>query len=197
VRYGPALILAAAVVVLAGCGGGNKVLARVGDQEVTQHQVDDGIAYLEYEAKLEHRGFPEKGSPEREQAEHELVDLLIRRARFEAEAEKLGVFVSLVEVRARLGGGENENTNPPPGTAFKEATARAALLYGRLYERVTRNVTVSAAEVRAFYVSHRKAYPQPFAEVRETLRSQLLSARRNATMQRWERKIERELPARR
>jgi hypothetical protein len=184
----------AAVVLLAGCGGGNKVLARVGDQEVTQNQVDDGIAYYEYEAKLEHRGFPEAGTPERKQAERVLLDLLVRRARWEIEAEKLGVGVSLVEVRARLGGGEESNANPPPGTTFHEAAVRSQLLYGRLYERVTRGVTVSDAEVRAFYDAHRKAYTQRLAEVRETLRGQLLAARRNAAMRRWEQKIERELP---
>jgi hypothetical protein len=110
----------ATVAVLAGCGGGTKVLARVGDQEVTQQQVDDAVAYLEHEAQLEGRPFPEQGTPERKQAEHDLVDLLIRRARL---------------------GGEEEGANPPPGTAFHEATVRAAILYGRLFERVTRDVT--------------------------------------------------------
>jgi hypothetical protein len=188
-------IVAVAAALLAGCGGGNKVLARVGDQEVTQQQVDDGLEYLEYEAKLEGRSFPEKGSAAREEAERDLADLLVRRARFEVEAERLGIGVSLVEVRARLGG-EESSAKPPPGIAFHEATVRAAILFGRLYERVTRNVTVSAAEVRAFYHRHRKAYPQPFSQVEVTLRSQLLSARRNAAIRRWERKIESELPVR-
>ena len=190
------IVALAAVALLAGCGGGNKVLARVGGQEVTQKQVDDGIAYYEYEAKLEHRGFPEAGTPERKQAERAVLDLLIRRARWEIEAAKLGIGVSLVEVRARLGG-EESNANPPPETAFHEAAVRSQLLYGRLYERVTRGVSVSAAELRAFYEAHRKAYSQPFAEVREALRSQLLAARRNETMRSWEQKIERELPAQR
>lgn len=184
----------ATVAVLAACGGGTKVLARVGDQEVTQHQVDDAIAYLQYEAQLEGRPFPDQGTPEWKQAKRDLVDLLIRRARLEVKAEQLGVGVSLVEVRARLGG-EEEGANPPPGTTFHEATVRAAILYGRLFERVTRDVTVSPAEVRAFYERHRQVYPQPFAQVRETLHSQLLSARKNAVMRRWERQAERELPA--
>ena len=186
----------ATVAVLAGCGGGTEELARVGDQHVTQQQVDDAIAYLEHEAKLEGRPFPAQGTSQRKQAGRDLADLLIRRARLEVKAEQVGLGVSLVEVRARLGG-EDEGANPPPGTAFHEATVRAAILYGRLFERVTRDVTVSPAEVRAFYKRHRKAYPQPFAQVRETLRSQLLSARKNTAMRRWERQAERELPARR
>lgn len=186
-----------AVVVLAGCGGGNKVLARVGDQEVTQKQVDDAIAYLEYEANLEKRGFPAEGTAERKQAEHDLLELLIQRARYEVEAAKLGIGVSLVEVRARLGGGEESNASPPPGTAYHEATVRSTILYGRLYDRITQNVTVSDADVRAFYDAHRSAYSQPFSEVRDTLRAQLLAARKNEVMQRWQQKIERELPARR
>ena len=189
------LLALAAVVLIAGCGGGNKVLARVGDQQVTQKQVDDGIAYLEHEAKAEGHPFPPEGSPERKQAERDLVDLLVRRARFEVKAEQLGIFVSLVEVRARIGG-EEASIGKVPGEAFHEGTVRAAILYGRLYDRVTRGVTVSVAEARAFYDRHRKAYPQPFAEVRDTLRGQLLAARKNAAMRRWERQIERELPVR-
>lgn len=192
-RYAFAVL---AVVVLAGCGGGNKVLARVGDQEVTQKQVDDAIAYLEYEANLEKRGFPAEGTAERKQAEHDLLELLIQRARYEVEAAKLGIGVSLVEVRARLGGEEN-TANPPPGTAYHEATVRSTILYGRLYDRITRNVTVSDADVRVFYDAHRSAYSQPFSEVRDTLRAQLLAARKNEVMQGWQQKIERELPARR
>src|SRR4051812_1394149 len=191
------LAVLAAVVLVAGCGGGNKVLARVGDHEVTQKQVDDAIAYLEYEANLEHRGFPAKGSAERKQAERALVDLLIQRARYEVEAARLGVGVSLVEVRARLGGGEESNANPPPGTAYHEATVRSTILYGRLYDRITEHVSVSDAQVRAFYDAHRSAYPQPFPEVRDTLRAQLLASRKNEVMRRWQQKIERELPARR
>ena len=191
-----ALALAALALLVAGCGGGDKVLARVGDQKVTQHQVDDAVAFLDYEANLEGRGFPREGTPERAKAQRDLVDLLIRRARLEIKAEELGVGVSLVEVRARLGGEEN-SAKPPPGVAYQESNVRSALLYGRLYERITRNVTVPDAAVRAFYEAHRAAYPQPFAQVRETLRSQLLSARRNEVMRRWERQVERELPVRR
>ena len=191
------LFVPAAALVLAGCGGGNKVLARVGDQEVTQSQVKEAIAYLEYEADREGRGFPVKDSPERKKAEQDLLELLIKRARYEIEAEKLGVGVSLVEVRARIGGGEEDSAHPPPGLAYHEASVRSAILYGRLFERVTRSVKVSDAEVRAFYDAHREAYSQPFAEVRETLRGQLLAAHRNEVMRRWELRIERELPARR
>jgi hypothetical protein len=189
------LALAAAALVLAGCGGGTNVLARVGDQQVTQKQVDDGITYLEYEAKLEGHAFPAEGTPERKQAERDLVDVLVRRARFEAKAEQLGIFVSLVEVRARIGGDE-ATIGKVPGEAFHEATVRAAILYGRLYDHVTRRVTVSVAEARTFYGRHRKAYPQPFADVRDTLRGQLLAARKTAAMRRWERQVERELPVR-
>ena len=188
------LLALATVAVLAGCGGGDKVLATVGDQQVTRKQVDDGIAFLDHEAKLENRPFPADGTPARTQAEHDLLLLLVRRARFEAKAEDLGVGVTRDEVLARLGG-EEEGGATPPGFAFHEASVRAGLLYGKLFERVTSRVTVPPEEVRAFYAGHRKAYPQPFAEVRDVLRAQLLSRHKVEAMRRWERQVEQELPA--
>jgi hypothetical protein len=170
------------------------VPATVGDQQVTRKQVDEGMAFLEHESKLDGRPFPAKGSPARDRAEHDVLELLIRRSRFEAEAEDLGVGVTRAEVQVRIGGEESTGATPP-GFSFHEATIRAGLLYGKLFDRVTSGVTVPAAAVRRFYDTHRKAYPQPFAEVRDTLRAQLLTARKTATMRRWERQIERELPA--
>ena len=186
--------VAAAALFVAGCGGGDKVLATIGDQQVRQSQVDDGMAFLEHEAKLENRGFPAEGTPAREQAERDLLALLVRRARLEAKAEDLGVGITREEVHARLGGEEGGGTTPP-GFAYHEASVRAALLYGKLFERVTARVTVPDEEVRAFYASHRKAYPQPYAEVRDVLRGQLLAKHKVETMRRWERQAEQELPA--
>jgi hypothetical protein len=186
------VVIAAVALLVAGCGG-EKVLATVGAQKVMQHQVDDGMAFLEHEAKLENRSFPADGTPARTQAEHDLLLLLVRRARFEAKAEDIGVGVTREEVQARLGNEEGGAT--PPGFAFHEASVRAGLLYGKLFERVTSHVNVPNDEVRAFYASHRKAYPQPFAEVRDVLRAQLLSKHKVETMRRWERQLEQELPA--
>jgi hypothetical protein len=189
------LLALATVAVLAGCGGGDRVLATVGDQQVTRQQVEDGIAFLEHEAALENRSFPAEGTPARAQAEHDLLLLLVRRARFEAKAEELGVGVTREEVQARLGGEEGGGATPP-GFAFHEASVRAGLLYRKLFDRVTSRVSVADEEVRAFYAGHRKAYPQPFAEVRDVLKAQLVSKHRAETMRRWERQVEQELPAR-
>jgi hypothetical protein len=185
--------LAAVMMALAGCGG-DKVLATVGDQQVTKKQVDDGIAFLEREAQLEGRGFPEQGTPAREQARGDLLALLIRRARFEAKAEGLGVGVTRQEVQLRVGGEESSGATPP-GFAYHEASVRAALLYGKIYDRVTARVTVSAAAVRRFYDRHRGVYTQPFAEVRETLHAQLVAQRKTTVMKAWEQQAERDLPA--
>jgi hypothetical protein len=75
-------------------------------------------------------------------------------------------------------------------------TARAALVYEKLYGLVTAGVTVSDAAVRAYFDRHRPVYTEAFTEVRETLRIQLLAARGTAAMKRWTAKLARELPVR-
>jgi hypothetical protein len=191
------LVIGVLALALAGCGG-PKVLARVGDQAVTQKQVDEAVASLAHEAKLEGRPFPPKGTDGRRQVEQDVLGLLERRARLDAKAKELGVAVSEDEVTARLGTSDGESDQAgEEANSFQVDTARSALLYEKLYERVTGGVKVSPVEVRAYYVRHRSLYSQPFPEIRDLLRSQLLSARKNAVMKRWLEQVTRKLPARR
>src|SRR5689334_23030887 len=95
----PALCLA----LLAGCGGsGDKTVAEVGGQKVTQQQLAALVQHFRREAQQEGKGFPEEGTTAFVQLRNQLLGLLVYRAELKQGAERLGVTVSDAELNNRL-----------------------------------------------------------------------------------------------
>jgi hypothetical protein len=97
-----ASLLALACAVLAGCGGGDKAVAHVGGEPVTEEQLDAVVAHFRNEARREGKRFPEEGSPAFRLTRNRLLGLLVYRTELEQAARRLGVAVSDDDVSRRL-----------------------------------------------------------------------------------------------
>ena len=74
--------------------------------------------------------------------------------------------------------------------ACARATARTQLITEAVARRLTAGVTVSEAAVHAYYRSHRALYGSTaYVRVAPAIRSQLVSARKNAVLTRWLAKV--------
>jgi SurA-like protein len=191
-------LLGLLLLALAACGGsGSETLARVGDQKVTQEQVDVVVDEALNELRREGRPAPAKGSSGGRALQRRALAILVGRARLEQKAADLGVTVSEDELLERIGAGSTAQAEREGNSDFVAGQARAQLLYEKLFTRITAPVSVSAGEVRAYYERHRKLYgSQAYGDVREGIHNQLLGERRNAAMKRWLAQVARELPVR-
>ena len=137
-------VLALCLALLAGCGGGgDKTVAEVGGQKVTQQQLDALVQHFRREAQQEGKDFPAEGTATFVQLRNQLLGLLVYRAELKQGAERLGVTVSDAELNKRLAavpsGGEEEGA--ANGDTFARDSAEAELLKEGIAAKVTRGVT--------------------------------------------------------
>jgi len=151
------LLLLAAVVFLAACGGDtNAPVAHVGEEAITHSELDTAVDHFRDEALAEGRSFPQKGSDEYRVVERQALGLLVYRAEIVQSAGKLGVPVSESEVQQRMSaGGEDEGDS-----AFGRDTLTAQLAYEHIYRRVTAGSTASGREaaMRKWIAQMKEAY---------------------------------------
>jgi SurA N-terminal domain len=185
-------VAAVAIVAVARSGGsGNKTIQTVAGQKITQHDLGLTVEHFHEGADREGKPFPAKGSGGYKRVEKISLALLIDQAAIRAAAAKLGVRVSEAQVDASVGAptGESEEGGDiriEAEAAFARATARTQLVTEAVSRKLTAGVTVPAADVRAYYLRHRALYGStPYARVAPTIRSELLSARKNAVLARW------------
>jgi hypothetical protein len=137
-------LVATGLALLAGCGGGgDKTVAEVGGQKVTQQQLDALVQHFRREAQLEGKDFPQEGTSTFVQLRNQLLGLLVYRTELQQAANRLGVTISDAEVNERLaaapaGGEEEGDTN---GDTYARDSAEAELLKEGIAAKVTRGVT--------------------------------------------------------
>jgi hypothetical protein len=187
-----AIVAVAIAAVVRSNGGGDKTVQTVGGHRITQNDLDLTVEHFHEEADREGKPFPAKGSDEYRRVEKIALGLLIDRAAIEAAAARIGVQVTQAQVDARAAGtasGESEgggDIRVAAEAAFGRGTARTQLLTEAVSRKLTSNVRVRATDVRAYYRTHRGLYATtPFARVAAAIRSELLSARKNAVLARW------------
>ncbi len=192
------LIVFALALVTAGCEDKKKTAATVGSATISAEQVDQILEHAREEAKREGKRFPAEGSPRFRLLERQAVDLLIYHAELAQKGAGLGIKVTDSDVEARMSGGGAEEGDAEAGAAdkaFREESIRSQLLYRRIYQRVTRNASVTESEIRAYYRAHRGLYRQQgltLAAARATIERSVLDTKRNATMARWVAGLKRE-----
>lgn len=187
-RLQAAVLLGAAA--LAGCGGGEPPVARVGHAAITEADVKATLRALGEEAEAEGREFPEPGSPGYAAVRRQALALLVSRAQVEQAARALGVQVDGDEVKRRVQAAAEQD-------AGAEASVRAQLVRERAFPRVTADVFVTDAEVDRYYASHRSFYTRrPKAAARETIHAQLLAEKRNRAFDAWVARAAKEYPPR-
>jgi hypothetical protein len=186
-----ALVAVAIAAVVRGGGGGDKTVQTVAGHKIMQNDLELTVEHFHEEADREGKPFPAKGTDRYKQVEKISLGLLIDRAAIQAAAVRIGVHVREAQVDARAGGasGESEGGGEirvEAEAAFGRATARTQLITEAVFRKLTAGVRVRSNEVRAYYGAHRSLYgARPFARVAPAIRSQLLSARKNAVLTRW------------
>jgi parvulin-like peptidyl-prolyl isomerase len=181
-------LLAAAVVVVlaAGCGSSAKVsagqIAVVCGEPVQQAQFDSLMAEGRAAYTLQKQAFPAVGSSRYEQIKQNVVHLLVQHAEQREEGAKMGIDVTDAQVgkeidtliQAQAGGSQAKfrQALARQGLTLAEvrASARSNLLQKAIADMVTAKLTVSDAEIRAYYAQNRAQYRSPRArQVREVV----------------------------
>ena len=148
-------------------------IALVAEVPIDQAEFDRFLRQAEVAFEAQGRTFPATGTPEYEQLKAEAVDLLVQRVEFALEAEALGVTVTDEEVAARLdelkqqfyeGDEEAYQAELEKIGATEEDVRRdieAQLINERLFDEVTKDVTVAAEEIRAYYDENQERFTVP------------------------------------
>jgi len=99
-----------AVLLLAACGGGGGSAAKfaigdiavVGSQHVTKTMYDDALAAEAASLKSQGQTMPKPGSTNYATLKSQILTVLVQRAEFAAQAEKLKIAITPAKVEARL-----------------------------------------------------------------------------------------------
>ena len=177
------LMFTSVVLLAAGCGGtstatlGSDDAAVVGSKPITKVQFQALMDRAQKSYTAQKRPFPKAGTTEYEQLKGQAVTFLIQRAEFDQEADAMGIKITDGQVNKRIeqlkkqfyGGNDTRYQKALKQQGLTEEQAkqevRAQVVSEELFKKVTSDVKVSQAEVKAYYTSHKSQYGQP--ETRE------------------------------
>jgi parvulin-like peptidyl-prolyl isomerase len=181
-------VLALAVALAAGCGGGGgKSASTNGSSEDVPANAVAVVAgtpilrsayerlFDQAEAAYKDQGntFPKAGTPEYAQLQQQAVDYLIQQVEFEKEAKTLGITVTDQEVTRRLGelkdqffgGDESKYQAEIEKQGYTDADIRAQirsqLISEKIFNEVTKDATVTDADVQKYYDEHKDQFTTP------------------------------------
>jgi hypothetical protein len=199
--------LALASALAAGCGHDPLVvpksaIAVVGDRTITRAQFGELMAQARRSYAVRGRPFPVPGTRAYAELKTTAVRLLVERAELEQKAPGLGVTIDDSQVEARrtlliegtFGGDDGRYRARLREEGMTDAQVRSALraqlLTDAISQAVTADVTVGTAAVQRYYEDHIGDYTTagrttPFATVRESIRRQLLAAKRTRVFNEW------------
>ena len=192
IRRNSSLLLLAliAVLALAACGGGGTssadvpegAVAVVGDKTVTKEEFDQLIEQQKKSAEAQKQDFPAPGTAQYEALKATVVKGLVEQKEWELEGEAMGVQVTDQEIETELDklkqqyfkGDEQKYSAELAKQGLTDEDVRNELrtriLTNKIYEAVTKKVTVSDADIQAYYDKNSTQYQQPASrEVRHIL----------------------------
>jgi hypothetical protein len=185
VLLGRLALVASVAVLAASCERPfeSETVAHVGDQAISEEDVERTVEHYEEEFAREGREFPERDSASYEQLERTALGLLVFQEQLEQAAEDFGVELSEDEVerrveRARKAEGEAEGEKEGEGEGFFEGAVRTQMIREAVALRLFPRVTLSDAEFRAAAVDRKRRPTAAF-------RREVLQERRNAVLARW------------
>jgi parvulin-like peptidyl-prolyl isomerase len=171
-------ILALLLVVLAGCGGGKSAelgatdVAVVGDTQISKQQFDNLISTAKASFKQQGREFPKQGTPEYATIKSQAVTLLVQQAEREEKAKELGVDVTDKQISDRLAQIKKQYFQGKE-SVYKQQLKQQGLtddqvkndiksqqISEQIYNKVTKDVKVSDADVHKYYLEHPSLYKQ-------------------------------------
>ena len=173
-------LLALVAVLTAGCGGSSgpksvpgDAVAVVGGESISKSQFDQLLGQARKTFKAQKRPFPKAGSAQYKALQDQALSFLVQRAEFDQKAADLGVKVSDSQVDARLkqikkqyfGGSEKRYQAQLKQQGLTEQQVRedirAQLVSEGIFNKVTKDATVSDKDVAAYYLAHKAQYGQP------------------------------------
>lgn len=176
-----ALVLAVVVVVFAaaGCGGnGSPTIATVGKQKITKAELDQKVSEaLGSFDPTAGRKPPKPGTPAYRQLQLQALDYLVQTSQRDQAAADLGVRVTDSMVAGRLDAIKAKSfqgSEKKFEAAIKKADVsisqvkadiRQQLIDEAIQAKLTRHVSVTDAEVKAFYGAHKVQFGQPSTRV--------------------------------
>jgi foldase protein PrsA len=170
---------ASLALLAAGCGGsssavlGSDDVAIVGSKQVTKDQFQELMARAKKSYDAQKRAFPKAGTREYEQLKGQAITFLVQQAEVEEQADKLGVNVSDKDVDKEIarykkqfyGGSDERYEKAVKQQGLTDEQAREAikqqLVSKRLFDKVTGNIKITAADIKEYYTSHKSQYVQP------------------------------------
>jgi foldase protein PrsA len=175
------VVLATAAAMLAvatACGSDSgdvpqNSVAVVGKQSVTKAELEQILDQTRTNSRQSRRPFPKPGTPQYLQIREQLIQFLVRRAQFAAEADKRGIEISEEQVDERRKGliqqffaGKPElyEKNLEKNGVNDEQTRddiRASLIQEALLRDVNEGIEVSEAEVRKHYGKNKERFAEP------------------------------------
>ncbi len=198
------LAVAAVAVAIAAIvrdnGNGDKTVQTVAGHRIAQNDLELTVEHFHEEADREGKPFPAKGTKGYERVEKIALGLLIDQAAIQAAAARSGIHVTEAQVDARVAArpGESEeggDVRVKAEAAFTRATERTQLIVEGVSRKLTAGIRVRTTQARAYYRAHRGQYgATPFPRVAASIRSQLLSERRNAVLAGWLAKVRSDEP---
>ena len=192
IRRNSSLLLLAliAAFTLVACGGGGTssadvpegAVAVVGDKTVTKEEFDKLVEQQKKSAEAQKQDFPAPGTAEYEALKATVVKGLVEQKEWELEGESMGVKVTDQEIETELDklkqqyfqGDEQKYSAELAKQGLTDEDVRNELrtriLTNKIFEAVTKKVTVSEADIKAYYDKNPTQYQQPASrEVRHIL----------------------------
>lgn len=163
----------------AACGGGGGgvpegAVAVVAGTEIAKAELDELIAVAKKAYQAQKRDFPKAGTPEYQSIQAQYVAYLVQREELEQAAKELGVTVTEQDVDAQLA--EYVKRAPFDGDRKKleqalreqglteelfRKTLRVTALSQKIFEAVTKDVTVTEQEILKYYTDNISTYRTP------------------------------------
>lgn len=174
-RFLPAALLVAALLVAAGCGGGTKKVptdsvAVVGSDTITKSEFNFLIDGAKSQAQASKATFPKPGTTDYKTLQDKAMAYLVQESELEQKAKDLGIVITDADVNKQIkqikqqyfGGNEKAFQAQLKQQGFTlellKVYQRGNLLSDKLYKKITGGVKVSDADVQKYYTENKAQY---------------------------------------
>jgi foldase protein PrsA len=174
-----AALLATVALAATACGGGSDTVpvgtvAVVDGTEVSKEELDELVDQAKRGYAAQNQEFPKAGTPEYQNIQRQYVAVLVELAEFRKAADELGISVSEKDVdkaesefiKSRFEGkrAKYEKALEAQGytrESYRTNALEVPVLAQKIFEEVTKDVTVTDEELRAYYAQNQSQYGTP------------------------------------
>ncbi len=172
-----AAALAAVTLVAAGCGDSDEMpadaVAVVDGSSITRASLDGLLARAKKSYAAQKRSFPKAGTSDYQTLQTQAVAYLVQREEYAREADKLGVAVTDQQIAKKVdevkkqyfSGSQAKFEQGLKDQGYTRATLeediRSQLLTEGIYKKVTGDVKITDADVKAYYDKNSANYTVP------------------------------------